>query len=399
MGLRIGIITFHAAWNYGAILQCTALTKKLQSEGHSVYVIDYRPSYAKENIVRNPLKEAIDLYQELTDKSAFYRTLRALRRSIRCVLDWRKIPKVNSKKKKFEEFQRTHLKLTRRYNTLEQLKKDPPDMDVYICGSDQLWNPSLTNGKLDPAYFLDFGGKEVKRLAYAVSACNINNEIAEQCILQLKNLNYISLREKKNQRMFEIIVGRDVSIMPDPTQLLSSVTYGAMEQTYRIQKPYIFIYLLSKDEATDQCNALVRKLIKSKEVVIVDASPNKSCTASNIKKIDYLAPGEWLYLIHHADCVVTNSFHCLSFATIYQKEMYILPCNSNRMERLEEFAEVNGLSERIVYTSEDVDRALDKKIDYLMMKSGIERARQNANDFFLAAFSSGQVHENTYEAG
>lgn len=384
--MKIGIITFHSAINYGAVLQCAALVRTLQNMGHCVQVIDYQPNYAREGVLRNPVKEAIQIYRSLGDRSVGYRLFRVVRRSIRCVIDWRNVFKNIRKQQKFLEFRKKHLPLTKRYTTYEQLKSNPPDQDVYICGSDQLWNADLTNGTLDPALFLDFGDEQVKRLSYAVSACNVDEKSEQQLIQLLKKLDYISLREKKNQVLFNRLSGKETCILPDPTQLLTRDAYEAMEEPCDTQSPYGFIYLLSKDEADKQCNALVCKLMKEKNITFWDGSPNPCCNVSGVKTVDTLSPGEWLYLIHNADYIITNSFHCLSFATIYHKECFILPCHPSRMERLVEFAESNGIKERILYSVNDVDSALNKRMDYAIIEANRKESCLKACVYFKEAF-------------
>ena len=158
--MKIGILTFHWATNYGAILQSYALQTYLIKCGHEVVIIDYKPK-----------KYDLSLYKIFTS-----RHLLNLRESIKNL----------EKEKELAKFRSQHLRLTKRYSSLEELKTNPPQCDIYISGSDQVLNPSFTQygeGRKSPAssYYLDFGDSSVKRIGYAVSfGCTVYPEKAKQ---------------------------------------------------------------------------------------------------------------------------------------------------------------------------------------------------------------------------
>ena len=291
MKQKVGIITFHAAWNYGAILQCTALYRKLESMGYEVQVIDYQPADRVERLIRNPIRESVALYRSLEGRKCAYKLFRAALRFVRCILDLKKVTGIRRKKHGFEDFRNKYLSMTCRYVSLDELQRNPPDFDAYFCGSDQLWNASLTGGVYDPAYFLAFGKPNVKRAAYAVSACNIQNENDETRAGLLGNIDYLSLRERKNQKVIEKESGKEVCICPDPTLLLSADEYEKMERMVSIDQPYVFVYLLSKGNAIEPGKALVKQLKTTYHLSIIDASPNSFFSSKDITAMPYLSPG------------------------------------------------------------------------------------------------------------
>ena len=154
---QIGILTYHFADNFGAVLQAFALQQLLQSLGHQVEFIDYRPPHvqkggsfrlpsSRQNIKAN----LVTAYQKLT-------TL------MQKVLD------DGGRHAAFVSFREQNLlQGSPRYFTLESLQETSFPYDCLICGSDQIWNSSAQYG-IDPAYFLDFGGENVKRVAFAPS--------------------------------------------------------------------------------------------------------------------------------------------------------------------------------------------------------------------------------------
>lgn len=387
MKRKVGIVTFHAAWNYGAVLQCTALSKKLEMMGYDVSVIDYQPKYAEENIVRNPIQEARKLYRELGGTPISYRVYRSLRRAIRCIWDIKDVRKRIEKRKSFEDFREKYLRLTDPYQTEESLYKELPEFDVYVTGSDQLWNASITNDMLDPVYFLSFAKENKKKIAYAVSACNIKKRDEQQLRCLLKGLDRLSIREDKNKELLQALSGQEVAVCPDPTLLIPVQTYEAMEEPIAQAKPYGLIYLLAKDEAKVQCEVLAQKLQHDLGIQMVDASPNKFCKIEGLQKLDGVSPGAWLRLIHNAEYVLTNSFHCMIFASLYHKDCFILPCASDRMERLTEFAKNSGLEDRIVYTTEQINNSIYNKTDYSRFEEFKSRATQRAEEFLAMSIA------------
>ena len=382
MKQKVGIITFHAAWNYGAILQCTALYRKLESMGCEVRVIDYQPTNRVEKIFRNPIRESVTLFRSLEDTTCAYKLFRAALRFVRCIVDLRNIPGIRRKKHEFEEFRNKHLSMTCRYVSLDELQRNPPDFDAYICGSDQLWNTSLTGGVYDPAYFLAFGKPTVKRAAYAVSACSIQNKDDVTLTDLLGNIDYLSLREKKNQKIIEKQSGKEVCICPDPTLLLSAGEYEKMERIVSVDEPYAFVYLLSKENAIEPGKSLVKLLKNTYHLSIIDASPNMFLGSKGITAMPNLSPGEWLYLIHHAEYVITNSFHCTVLSSIYKKQCVVLPCHESNMERLEEFTEKAGLEERVIYTGKEAERVLGNTLEHAAMICYQKEAQATA-DLYL----------------
>ena len=152
--MRTGLITFHFAHHYGAQLQALATMRAIQSLGHDCEIIDYRlphttrtnQLFKKSGGVRGMASDA----HTALHYGAFQRRFR-----------------------RFEAFVAEEMALSpRRYTAFEQLRADPPAYDVYVAGSDQIWNPYIFQDKqFDPSFLLGFV-REGRRIAYAPSlAC------------------------------------------------------------------------------------------------------------------------------------------------------------------------------------------------------------------------------------
>ena len=147
--MRAGLMTFHFAHHYGAQLQALATMKAIQGLGHDCEIIDYRlPHTTRTN--------------QLFKKSG---SVRGMASDAHTALHYAAFKR---RFDRFEAFVTEEMSLSsRRYTSVEQLRSAPPEYDVYVAGSDQIWNPFIFADKqFDPAFLLDFGG-EGRRIAYA----------------------------------------------------------------------------------------------------------------------------------------------------------------------------------------------------------------------------------------
>ena len=168
--MKIGIVTFHFASNYGAVLQCYALQEYLTRRGHNVEVINYRPSYHMVRYAgwKNPFLVARENWKRNKNERKIKRIYIYIRGFVRgIILSLKQTDGV--KYRLFYDFTKKYLNQTQTYRTVKQLRRNPPEDEVYVVGSDQLWNPDFTDFRFDKAYFLDFGAPTTKRLSYAVS--------------------------------------------------------------------------------------------------------------------------------------------------------------------------------------------------------------------------------------
>lgn len=158
--MKIATITCHNVYNYGASLQAYALQRYLSQEGHDVEIIDYKPYYlnSRYNWRHIPAESRLYPYKDYVGTQCIYFLLKN-----------RKIYKTIGRKRKFDDFRQKFLTLTdNTYTSAEELRATPPQADLYIAGSDQIWNTACENGK-DAAFYLDFGSDDTRRISYAAS--------------------------------------------------------------------------------------------------------------------------------------------------------------------------------------------------------------------------------------
>jgi polysaccharide pyruvyl transferase WcaK-like protein len=259
---------------------------------------------------------------------------------------------------------------------------NPPLYDVYICGSDQIWNPSFTargERKITLSYFLDFGPVTVKRIAYAVSFGT--PEYPEYLINLvspiLSEFAAISVRENSGCEIVQKMGRDDVCLMPDPTLLLRAKDYDFLLQPSRkIHRNFTFFYTLHSNQKTviEIKNYFTRHL----RHYIVDAgSPGNSMIGIE----------SWLSFIKSSDIVVTNSYHGMILSIIFRKPFIVIMAEGNQSsmnDRIDTLLGKIGLLDRIIerYDENRINTILAQKIDWDGVESRIDSLREDAWQYF-----------------
>lgn len=351
--MKIGIITFHWATNYGAVLQAYALQTYLAQYGHDVKVIDYIPYTFEKKLVncfitKQPWRIPSNLLEYL-------------------------------KELKLNAFRTKHLNLSRRYHSAEDLQRNPPTYDVYICGSDQIWNPSFTavgEGKITLNYFLDFGPANVTRVAYAASfGCNQYPEDLLRCVAPVvSKFNAVSVRENSGCQIAYKMGVANVSLMPDPTLLLQANDYeGLLLSPRKIKNNYSFFYALHAGQETikEIKNYFSNHLRRH----IIDAGSQR------------IGIEDWLTFIKNSDFVVTNSYHGVVFSIIFRKPFIAVPVEgvmSGMNDRIYTLLEKIGLQVRMLGCQDEnrINDILTQTIEWEEVDKRIASLRKEAFLFF-----------------
>ena len=301
--MRTGLITFHFAHHYGAQLQALATMRAIQSLGHDCEIIDYRlphttrtnQLFKKSGGVRGMASDA----HTALHYGAFQRRFR-----------------------RFEAFVAEEMALSpRRYTAFEQLRADPPAYDVYVAGSDQIWNPYIFQDKqFDPSFLLGFV-REGRRIAYAPSlgVPELPEDKAEELRRFLTPFSALSVREKRGQVLLREAAGRDARVVLDPTLLLTGEDWGELAAAPKRQGPYILCYFVS-DPGEAVPYALALSARTGWPIVQLAGARRKIDGAAEL--VFDAGPREFLGLFRHASAVVTNSFHGAAFSLQFQKDFF-----------------------------------------------------------------------------
>lgn len=280
----IGVLTLHRAHNYGAVLQCYALKLVCESLGHQVETIDYNPfGKYKVSWVFN-YRHPVTAYKYLANLF------------------------------RFENFVKHRLNPTTTIESHDMIKANPPQDDIYIVGSDQVWANAIAGDYFD-SYLLDFAPKNVKRVAYAASTGGNPMELNDYQLAELRKFSAISVREKQSVSDVQSKVDIPVTDVCDPTILLNKDEYEKLEKKpFMLPKHYMVYFDLAGDSF---CAEAVKRLSKQLNLPILNLAGKYKRWA----RYNRLAPTpeEWLYIMHHADYICTNSFHGAAFSIVLQK--------------------------------------------------------------------------------
>jgi hypothetical protein len=367
--MKIGIITYHWAYNYGAVMQAYALQSYLEKLGHIVEFINYVPINQKVGIL----------------KKYIGRNFKSTK------LKW----KTSHRELSFSPFVSKLNIGSIKYTSYQELLDLPPKYDIYICGSDQIWNYDLINYSTEKSgishpYYLDFGDETTKRVAYAPSfgAVNIPDVLKDEIKKCLSKFNSISVREKSGVEIVKSLGFENVKWMPDPTFLLNKEDYLNIETPETIdEQGFIYSYIL---EEQDEVAKKVLTLVSDKNNKnIYNVFMGTIMKDKNYKNI-IPSPEQWLHYINNADFIVTNSFHSTVFALIFHRPFITIPLGGRayeRNERIISLLDSLGLCQRLLWEY-DEDAILEIRrhsINWEIVDENINKWRENANDFFLNA--------------
>lgn len=384
--MKIGIITFHFPYNCGATLQCAALQTKLQQMGHQVSVINYRPWYHQNRYIpfKNPVYYAGKMMKKQSEDDPWTKRLfRGADGFVRVVYSWRNYKKVVPRDSRFKRFIQNNLNQTRVYRTLDQLNQRPPKLDMYVCGSDQLWNAKLTEGAFDPAYFLRFGGKDVKRISYAMGA-NFDSLDDPQKHLKplLSDFQAVSLREEKSLEDVRKALPEGVPayVHIDPTLLLEEEDYTAMMSKQPLEtEPFILTYTMPNESQHKVYNA-ARIFGEKMNMKVIDVSGNPNKVNQKVQDNRICGPDEFLWYVKNASYVLTNSFHGTAFSVIFRKQFAVVP-HTETGNRVSELLEKLGLGHRWTKTGDQAAKIIGNEIDYTECEQNLKKLRDEAIDY------------------
>lgn len=356
MSMKIIIITCHDVYNYGASLQAYALQEYIKSLGHDVHIIDYKPNGSpRYNFWTIPTSCRIySLTQKYRIVAFLYCLYRAPERFYTI-----------GRKKPFDLFKKDYLNCTRLYSSIDDLRNSPPDADVYIAGSDQIWNTVLSNGK-DPAFYLNFGGNQIKRISYAASFAipAIQNELQPFVKEMLSNIDCISVRELTGKQIVNDL-GLNAEVVCDPVFLRSKEQWELLIQRKRIlDYPYVMVYdLYSRDPNIKMAACEIAKQRHCK-IVSVNAFIKNEYSDKNVNNA---GPLEFLNLLFYSDFVVTDSFHASAFSVMFHKPFYVFQIKkANNSSRIADFLKTLHLENHLnpnVFNSVSDYGVSDKLLD------------------------------------
>jgi hypothetical protein len=346
-----GIFTFHRAHNYGAMLQSYALKYICEHLGHETFIVDYQPEYIESqylyfNFKGNLKEKLLKLYN--------------VRGNI-------------EKKKKFNSFMNSYLGLS-------PYSQDVREYDFFIYGSDQIWNPDI-KGSFDPVYFgeHDLAGKKHVSYAASIGKPQLDNAEKEQFSKLINRIDKISVREKTAKRIVNMLTGKNVDVVLDPTLLLNREEWGQIARYPRLNGRYLLVYEVVKYPETMR---LAKKVAKQLNLKIVEIIYARTKPFSDHIRINDAGPVEFLGWFGNADYVITSSFHGTAFSIINRKNFYTIPHRYSGSRMADLLTEI-GLEDRLAANVDLLDEICD--VDYSLTEARLEQKKEESIGFLKTA--------------
>lgn len=350
--MTIYTLTFHWATNYGAVLQAYALQQFLLKNGFDAKIIDYIPKEQKKTLLR-----------------AFRaRTIKKLSLQLR---EYRKECNIS-------KFRNKYLLLTDSFESNYQLQNYNWGNDIFICGSDQIWNPFFTlkgENRITKSYFLDFAPEKSLRIAYAASfgVENLGDDVVKIIEPLLSKFSYITVRENSAKRILADMKYNSYLVC-DPVFLLERTDYERLlQRSDYCTKNTLFSYILHQNQNT---------ALKISEFV------SKTMGIEIVRNMDTLGVEEWLEELFACTYVVTNSFHAIAFSIIFHKPFIaILIEGSGMNDRIITLLEGLELSDYIVmnFNKKDISEKIKKPINWLRVDSLLGNMKNTSSNLLKHA--------------
>ncbi len=361
--MKTGIMTFYCADNFGALLQAYGLLCETKKLCNDAVMIPYSPPYLSG-------RHWVIPYCPCSSLKWFIRfALAGIRHNLTGFKDHK------SQRRKMKEFRRKYLSQDKPVCFSLGLRK--LDIGQVIVGSDQIWNPDITCGLRSP-FFGILDNKKVKRvIAYAASLGGerLDEKYDEELRDLLRNVDCISMREEVAVPYIENLSGKRVISVCDPVFFLSEKEWEAIEVSDALSH-YILVYSTEKNSAME---TYIKQLSEEKNLKILRLLPMGKDRVSG-KEIIRVSngPAEFLGYLHHADYVVTNSFHATAFSLLFHKQ-FVTFSHGSRNARLSNLLDKSGQMKRLV--EDKVNFNIDDAVNWEIADASIESMKKDAERF------------------
>lgn len=359
---KVEIITLHRVKNYGSVLQAYATQEFIKNLGYETEIIDYYPErYTRSGMLKR-----------IKDQNKYLRKSGLLRFVARILI----LPSYKVRFKTFENFLNKHLDVTPiTYNTVEEINNNLPIGDIYLTGSDQVWN-SGWNGGIDKAMFLDFTNIEDKRkISYAASfgKSKLEDWEKEETKELLNKYDKISLREKSGVEICEDLGIKDTTNVVDPTLLLSGEEWSKIASNKFENEEYILVYNLNRNKKIDN---YAKNLSKKTGLKIKYLSYQLHEFYKKGKMYCNPEVEDFLGLIKNAKYVISDSFHATAFSVNFNTE-FVIVYPGKYSTRLQSILQILGLENRVAKDENDMS-VVDNKINFEVVNEKLIQEREKS---------------------
>ena len=370
--MKVALLSFHNAANYGASMQAYALEKYLMDNGVDCEYINYV------NDTRKHMYSMSFLIMDSLRKKKIGTAVKYVVGS----------PFLNLRKRRFNRFYKKYLKQTKKtYKTSQEAAELNDSYDYFIIGSDQVW--ALENNGGDMAFFLDFVTDNRKKLSYSSSfgLSKIEDKYREQYAKCLSSFHSLAVRETIGQRIIKELTGREAELVVDPVFLLSKQQWEEIMPARKNNERFVFSYTNTDRQISDFLSTGYS--LEGKKHYILSSHTRPSDFVNRNVRVKYcMPPQEFLRVIYDADLVVTASFHCLALAILFNKPFVVLLMgDEGKDERLVNLLEQLDLKKRI-WTPAMTVSDIEAPIDYEGVNKKLEQMKQHSVNYLINALKN-----------
>lgn len=369
----VGILTMHRVINYGSVLQAYATQEIVEKLGYKAIVIDY----------------VFPNNYHIEQKSNSFRSLLSK-------IYHRLFPTTNDKKtNRIIQFIEKHLHLSpNKYQSPEKLKINTPTYDIYLVGSDQIWNPIHMKG--DGTFLLNFITESKPKISFSSSFAirKIPDGYIDHYKSSLEKFNHISVRENNGKKLIKELIGKDVLVTLDPTLMLEAKEWGKLaniEPNKFINQKYILLYALNYAfNPEPYIYDLLFKLQERTGLKIYSFTKLPKFYIS--KSVEYVidsSPIEFLQAFENASYVVTSSFHGTAFAVNFGIPLYsIVAEESSHDDRQVSLLGTLGITNCLIKKNSLIKNPEEVMYDKEMVKRKLNELRKHSMSYLSEALTN-----------
>lgn len=361
--MNTGILTYHRAHNYGAVLQAYASMIALHRLGHSAEMIDYTP----ESISKAYRLFFLRHYRSNTPKNIIktlaINALTFRRRAVR--------------RRGFNQFINKNMVMSEK-NFGSKFPNPPKGYEAVYIGSDQVWKERIAaeGYKYYWGDFIKVKGQRVIAYAPSMEVEKLSEEQKLYCKKHLENFDSLSVREKELLELLQPLTDKQIELVADPTLLLDTQDYDRITQNVKIDQDYILLYQVGSFPIAREVAEEISEITGFKIVEIM--------SSVNLRKqkdrLDCASPSEFLGLIKNAKFIVTTSFHGTVFSAIFQKPFYSVGIDG-LTTRLSTLLYSLGIGQRLITKVDEIDSSRLYEIDYEIVNTNREIIRKKSLEY------------------
>lgn len=367
---KVCLVTFFGD-NYGGCLQAFATQNYLEKLGVDVQILNY--IYIKKRTIKwfiNKIKGCRPFKSYLKRRKIMHAYLK----------------NQNERHLAFEDFRKKYLHLTSKvFYSVNDLYHEKLNFDLYLAGSDQIWNPTFY-GCCNPIYYLSFVEANKIKGAYAssIGLSVMPKQYCKDFKKYINQLDFVSVRELQGSKLIKDIAGRSANVVLDPTFLLYPDDYEKLDSKVNLNAgKYIFCYLFSDFDYFVEVKEYAKNILGLK---IISFPYTVRELAGDDEKIFDATPADFVKMIKNAALVITDSFHATALSINHQTPFLTLARQldsdvKNMNSRIYSLLAMFDLTDRLINRNNYKQKIENYKIDFKKSATILEQKRLEAKEF------------------